>query len=124
LPGDAANLRGFSAPWLVIIDEGAIVDDALFTALLPMVATSGGRIVVLSTPSGRLGFLAAQWRNSDSGWERIMAKASECPRITPEFLQEQRGLMSERDYATEFECMFVGSGGAVFRRVTDAIDRG
>ena len=124
LPGDGATIRGFSAPWLVIVDEGGWVDDDLYTSVLPMLATSGGRIVVLSSPSGRLGFFAAQARGDNDDWEKITAKASECPRIDPEFLDGQRRLLGEQRYAQEFECAFLGQGSTIFRNVVAAIDRG
>jgi Terminase large subunit, T4likevirus-type, N-terminal len=124
LPGSPDNLRGFSAPAMILVDEAGWVSDDLFTAILPMVATSGGRIVVLSTPSGRLGFFAARANDPESQWKQIIAKASECPRIDPAFLEGERKELGEHRYAQEYECMFMGSGGTVFRRITDAIDRG
>jgi Terminase large subunit, T4likevirus-type, N-terminal len=114
LPGDPANLRGFSGPWLVLVDEAALVDDALFTAVLPMLATSQGRLVALSTPFGRRGFYCSQWENADPTWERITARATECPRIDPEFLAEQRRLLGPRMFAQEFDCQFVEAVDQVF----------
>ncbi len=124
LPGDPSTIRGFSGPSLICIDEAALVDDALFAAVLPMLAVSGGRLVAFSTPFGRRGTFATQWSNGDPTWERISAKAAECPRITAEFLEEQRRLLSERDYSQEFECEFNDTIGAVFRRVTESVDKG
>ncbi len=42
LPGNPANLRGFSKVRLIVIDEAALVLDPLFTAVLPMLAVSRG----------------------------------------------------------------------------------
>jgi hypothetical protein len=114
LPGDPSTIRGFSGPWLVIVDEAAQVDDDLFTAVLPMLAVSRGRLLALSTPFGRRGFFWEQWENGDPAWERITAKASECPRIAPEFLAEQKRLLGPRWYAQEFECAFIEASGQVF----------
>jgi phage terminase large subunit-like protein len=56
LPGNnPANIRGYSAPALVVLDEAAYINDALYTALRPMLAVSGGRFIMLSTPNGRRG---------------------------------------------------------------------
>jgi hypothetical protein len=109
---------------MVLVDEASRVADDVFSAVLPMLTTSNGRLVVLSTPKGSGGFFASQWRRSDVEWEKIMAKASECPRIPPERLEEERKLHGDRQYAEEYECAFMGEGGQVFRKVSDSIDRG
>jgi hypothetical protein len=120
LPGDPSTIRGFSGPWLVVVDEAALVDDALFTAVLPMLAVSQGRLVALSTPFGRRGFFCEQWENGDPVWERITATATECPRIDPAFLEEQRRLLGPRMFAQEFGCEFVEAVDQVFS--TDSIE--
>jgi hypothetical protein len=114
LPGDPANLRGFSAPALAIVDEAALVDDALWHALLPMLAVSQGRFIALSTPFGRRGLFCTNWESQDSTWERITARATECPRISREFLEEQRRLLGPRMFAQEFDCQFVEAMDQVF----------
>ncbi len=53
LPGTSETVRGFSAPRLVVEDEAAFVDDGLYGALRPMLAVSGGRLILMSTPFGR-----------------------------------------------------------------------
>ncbi len=59
LQGEDRRLRSGS-PWLysneLKIDEAARVSDELYRAVRPMLATSGGRIVLLSTPFGKRGF--------------------------------------------------------------------
>src|SRR5207244_12905502 len=55
LPGDPKTIRGYSAPALIVIDEAALVDDAVFNAVRPMLAVSQGTLMLLSTPSGRRG---------------------------------------------------------------------
>jgi hypothetical protein len=114
LPHDPATLRGFSGPHLIIVDEAAQVDDPLYVAVLPMLAVSGGRLLALSTPFGRRGFFWEQWENGDPAWERITARASECPRISREFLEEQKRLLGPRWYAQEFDCAFIEATGQVF----------
>src|SRR5215207_9737335 len=48
LPGKEATVRGFSAVSLLIVDEAARVRDDLYQSIRPMLAVSGGRIVLLS----------------------------------------------------------------------------
>ncbi len=56
LPGKEATIRGFSAVDLLVVDEASRVPDDLYAAVRPMLAVSGGRIVLLSTPFGQRGF--------------------------------------------------------------------
>jgi hypothetical protein len=124
LPGDPDTIRCYSAVTLVVVDEASRAEDALFAAALPMLVASGGRLILASTPRGASGFFAEQWNGKDVEWEKIAAKASECPRIPRERLEEERKLHGERRYAEEYECAFLGSGGAVFTRVSECVDRG
>jgi tRNA(Met) C34 N-acetyltransferase TmcA len=55
LPGSEKTIRGFSGTALLILDEAARVDDALYYAVRPMLAVSGGALMMLSTPYGRRG---------------------------------------------------------------------
>ena len=56
LLGTEKTIRGFSGAVLLIVDEAARVDDALYYALKPMLAVSGGSLLMLSTPYGLRGF--------------------------------------------------------------------
>jgi hypothetical protein len=114
LPGDAGTIRGFSAVSLAIVDEAAQVSDDLIPAIAPMLAVSRGRLLLLSTPFGRRGAFFDAWESADASWERIRAVASECPRIDPGFLVEQRRLLGPRWFAQEYESMFVEADDQVF----------
>ncbi|MCG8456864.1 MAG: hypothetical protein MI919_11335, partial [Holophagales bacterium] len=59
-----------------------------------MLAVSSGRLLALSTPFGTRGWWYEAWR-SDEPWERYEIPAAECPRISPEFLEEERRTMGE-----------------------------
>src|SRR5205823_15122651 len=62
LPGKPANVRSFSRPRLVILDEAAFVDDGLFVATRPMLARSvGGKFVMASSPYGERGEFHRAW---------------------------------------------------------------
>ena len=50
LPGSEKTVRGFSGAALLIVDEAARVDDSLYYAVRPMLAVSGGSLMMLSTP--------------------------------------------------------------------------
>ena len=119
LPGKHETIRGFSGVRLVVIDEAAQVPDDLYVAVNPMLATSRGRLVALSTPYGRRGWFAEAWNDPHAAWERVRVTAEQCPRIPPAFLAEQRQLLGERWYRQEYLCSFEETVGQVFG--TDAV---
>ena len=115
LPGTAETIRGFSAPALIIEDEAAFVDDDFNRAIRPMLAVSDGRLILMSTPNGQRGHFHEAWANGGDEWERVEVPASECPRITPEFLEKERRELGEWHYRQEYECEFVDSVHQLFR---------
>ena len=54
-------MRGYAAADLVIIDEAARVEDDLISAFRPMLATSNGRLIALTTPAGKRGWFFDAW---------------------------------------------------------------
>lgn len=106
LPGSEKTVRGISAVTLLIIDEAARVPDDLYRSLRPMLAVSHGRLVLLSTPFGRQGFFYNSWQ-SGIGWTKFEVPATECPRITSEFLEEERREQGEAWYRQEYMCDFM-----------------
>jgi hypothetical protein len=113
LPGTEGTVRGFSRVALLIIDEAARVSDPLYYAVRPMLAVSRGRLVALSTPFGQRGWFYDEW-SGPGNWERVCIKAEEVPRITREFLEEERRALGDRWYAQEFCCSFETTTDAVF----------
>jgi hypothetical protein len=79
-----------------------------------MLAVSGGRLILLSTPNGRRGHFFEAWEG-DEDWERIEVPASECPRISPEFLKSERTALGNVWYQQEYENVFCERIDAVFR---------
>ena len=61
LPGTEKTIRGFSGVDLLIVDEAARVADELYYAVRPMLAVSGGRLMMLSTPFGKRGVFYEEW---------------------------------------------------------------
>jgi hypothetical protein len=106
LPSKEANIRGFPRVRLLVIDEAAWVPDELYYSVLPMLAVSGGNVVVLSTPCGKRGFFHKEWTEGGGDWERVEIPATMCPRINPTFLKEQRRRMPAFRYQSEYECAF------------------
>ena len=115
LPGDnPATIRCFSGVWMVAVDEAALCLDSLFTAVRPMLGTTDGKMVCLSTPFGKRGWFYEQWVSADPTWERIVSRSVDCPRISPEFLAEERSMLGPAMFAQEHQCEFVEAEGQVF----------
>jgi hypothetical protein len=114
LPGSKeANIRGFASVSLLIVDEAARVPDDLYRAVRPMLAVSGGRIWILSTPFGKRGFFFHEWTEGE-GWDRVKITAEQCPRIPREFLDQERRSMPEAWFRQEYHCEFAETEGALF----------
>jgi hypothetical protein len=114
LPGSERTVRGFSGVDLLIVDEAARVDDALVYSIRPMLAVSGGRLLMLSTPYGKRGVFYEEWTGGDgSAWERFEVPAYQCPRIPPAFLKAERRSMPEWWFAQEY--------GVEFREALDQL---
>ena len=102
---------------LLILDEAARVDDALYHAVRPMLAVSGGALMMLSTPFGRRGVFYEEWVDGE-GWERYEIPATQCPRISKTFLEEERRSLPHRIYRQEYECSFEDVQAAITPEVT------
>ena len=114
LPGDEGTIRGYSGVGLLLIDEASRVADSLYSSVRPMLAVSGGKLVCLSTPFGRRGWFHDEWAAAGPEWKRVLVTADQCPRITREFLQEERQAIGARWFAQEYGCEFLTAVGAVF----------
>jgi hypothetical protein len=117
LPGTEATIRGYSGAKLLVIDEAARVSDELYLAVRPMLAVSGGSLVCVSSAYAKMGFFFEEYTNGGDRWERYEIKATECPRIKPEFLEEERATMGELFFNREYGCQFSEATDAVFRDV-------
>ena len=113
LPGKEETVRGFSGVTLLVIDEASRVSDDLYYAVRPMLAVSSGRIVCLSTPFGKRGFFFEEWTNGQR-WNRLKVTADECPRISPEFLDEERRTLGPHWFAQEYMCEFADTSHQLF----------
>jgi len=114
LPGKEQTIRGFSGVSLLIMDEAAQVPDDLYYSVRPMLAVSQGHIILLSTPFGKRGFFFNEWSTSNS-WKKIKVTADQCPRISREFLDEERLALGEWWFQQEYFCIFGDNLTSVFR---------
>jgi hypothetical protein len=114
LPSTEATIRGFSGANLIVEDEAARVSDELYYAVRPMLAVSGGRLILMSTPFGKRGHFHHEWTEGGEAWERIEIKATDCPRISPAFLAEERASLGDWWYRQEYDCQFVETIDQIF----------
>jgi hypothetical protein len=124
LPGSEKTIRGFSGAALLLVDEASRVDDGLYYAIRPMLAVSGGALMMLSTPFGKRGVFYEEWTSEagdGSAWERYEIPASECPRIPAAFLEEERRALPTWVYRQEYECSFEETEDQVF--TTEMVER-
>ncbi len=105
LPGSERTVRGFSGTSLLILDEAARVDDSLYFAVRPMLAVSGGQLIMLSTPWGKRGVFHEEWMEGHE-WQRFEVPATMCPRISPQFLEQERASLPHLWFVQEYLCEF------------------
>ena len=98
-----------------MVDEAARVPDELYYSIRPMLAVSDGRLFALSTPFGTRGWWYQAWRSSED-WAKFQVAASECPRISKDFLDEERRTLGEWWYAQEYDCEFMDAAAQPFGR--------
>jgi hypothetical protein len=113
LPGKEETVRSYSGIRSLVIDEAARVPDSLYYSVRPMLAVSGGKLVCLSTPFGKRGLFHKEWTEGQ-GWEKIQVTAAQCPRISEEFLAEERRTMPKAWFDSEYSCLFTDTVDSIF----------
>ena len=114
LPGKEGTIRGLSGVKLILIDEASRLPDEVYMAVRPMLAVSGGKLVELSTPFGTRGFYWEDCKERAT-WDYYEIPATMCPRITPEFLEEERQRIGDWWFQQEYMCKFMDAQTAAFR---------
>ena len=112
-------IRGYHAQ-LVIVDEAALIGDKMWAAIAGTRAATydDSTIILLSTPGARVGFYYEIWASADPTWTRIHVPATQCPRISPVFLEQMRREMHPDDFAREFMAEFGHSRNLLFHEAS------
>jgi hypothetical protein len=133
---DGRNLRGHSAD-RVIVDEAAYVRDSVIHEVIsPMLADRNGQLVMVSTPFGKNHFYRAFLRGQEGDGCRVLGDGEEGdprstlssqpstrsftfaswanPHISREYIEEQRNVLSPRQFAVEYEAQFLDDQTSVF----------
>ena len=88
--------------------------DDLYRSIRPMLAVSGGSLVAVSSAYAKQGFFYEEW-TGDNDWHRVHITADQCPRISKEFLQEERAALGERWFLMEYFGVFGDALDSLFR---------
>ncbi len=116
-------LRGRKAH-LIIVDEAAYVPEAVVAeVLVPMLADTGGRLALISTPRGKNYFYRYYLQGQEDGirvWS-LRSPSWHNPLLSPTILQMQASMMTQRQYQIEYGAAFLDAEGQVFR--TEWVDR-
>jgi len=112
LPGREETVRCYS-PNLLVIDEASRVPDDLYRSVRPMLAVSQGRLIALSTPFGQRGWFFDEWEGTGP-WKKVRVTWKECPRITPEFIADERRALGDAWIQQEYDCLFTALEGLVY----------
>ena len=114
---NGANLRGYTAD-MVIMDEAAFMPEPVIASVIfPMLATTElkrgtGIAIMISTPWDREHIFYRCFTNPD--WFVMRVQSSDCPLITDKFLNEQKALVGELRYETEYEAKFRDDATSLF----------
>lgn len=114
---NAKRMRGLYFDGIVV-DEGQGISKSVLTQIiLPALADRIGWLDVSGTPKGWINLLGELYKMAvtSEDWFCQMLRASETGIIPESELSHQRSLMSENEYAQEFECGFDAAiTGAVY----------
>lgn len=92
----------------VVLDEFGDMDPTIWTQVLrPALSDRKGWAIFIGTPKGKNTFFKL-WQEAENNpdWTRIMLKASETGLLDSKELADARKMMSDDEYAQEYECSF------------------
>lgn len=115
-PGSEKTARSFSAVTLLLEDEASRVLDDLYNATRPMLSVSGGRHILMSTPFGKRGHFYKIWTEQRDLWEAYEIPAEMCPRISKEFLTDEK--RTNPWFEQEYHCRFMETEDQYFSSYT------
>jgi len=109
------SVRGMTLTNLVI-DEAASMAREVADSTFPMISVTGGKIDLLSTPKGEIGFFYECSKRAD--FKKFYVSAEDCPRHSKEFLELQKQTMSKNSYMQEYCAVFISDLRRLFDEET------
>lgn len=107
-----AGIRGFTIDML-ICDEAAFMPDQVFTAVTPMLLTTGGDIILISTPNGTSGYFWKMYNSEQFQTFHINSETVANERTGKlkenmwKILEQAKIIMSAKEYEAEYLAVFV-----------------
>lgn len=121
---DPDSLRGEGLD-LAVLDEAAFMDERVWTeAIRPALADRKGCALFISSPNGQNWFWGLFMLGQNPAypdWASWAFPTRANPFIDAGEIEEARRTLPERVFQQEFQAEFLTDGGAVFRRVREAI---
>lgn len=114
-----SNIRSYRRVSLLLVDEAAEVREEAYQVIRPTLATTGdfgGKIWMMSTPQGDRGMFFRTWSEGGPRWSRFSVTAEQCPRISKQFLAEEREYLGDRLYRQEYMCEFISPPDCLLNR--------
>lgn len=109
------NIRGMTADVLIVEEASYIKDSILNQVLLPMIASTNGKIIKIGTPFGMNHFYLSFQSDDNYISHRYTYKdAIRVGHFTEEFIEEQRMQCSSLEFRTEYEAEFIPDEDAYF----------
>ena len=109
---DGLGIRGYTIN-VLIADEAAFINKDVWQAVTPMLATTGGKIILLSTPFGKEGYFFNRFQDTNfKQWHissEVVAESREEPQRTfmKSFQEDEKKSMTSLQYAQEYLGEFV-----------------
>jgi hypothetical protein len=131
VPADPTTIRGLTVGsqegegGIAIIDEASRVPDELYlSAVRPMLSryAKKNRLVLISTPAGTSGFFYRTWVDDDLDFIKLKADWTTAAHLSPEFIEQERRMLSPEQFASEWECEFIDGLGRKFFNMDTMMD--
>lgn len=109
---DGLGIRGYTVD-LLIADEAAFIPEDVWPAITPMLATTGGHIILLSTPFGREGYFYSCFNDETFAKFHVNSEEVATNRAEPQrswmlkHLESEKTRMTKVQYAQEYLGEFV-----------------
>jgi len=111
---EGRNIRGFVAHF-IILDEGAYIPEAAFSAIYPMLSTTHGYFWMIGTFKGVNNEFYRTWIDgTQRGFSVYTFPSKVNPLITPEFLNGERSRFSSLEFMQEYEAVPVDETDTYF----------
>jgi len=100
---DGIGIRGYTVD-LLIADEAAFIPEDVWAAVTPMLATTKGAIILLSTPKGIGNFFYECYHNP--AFKTWHISSEDCSRISKDFLEHEKKMKTKLVYMQEYQGEF------------------